>query len=203
MVNSSLNFASIFGLFCIGWSLWTAIKEKSAAPKFFLVALSGLIIFFQGWRLDPLLQVAFISLGSAFIFFQDATGSRNAEVWDNLKEIGSSSRKAGNKVKERIATIKQPRINQSSVSNLLRTKFSMITLIVVGVIALVVIGNNFVNRLSGPAQIRAQCHYWNRDGITGKDVGLQQICRCPDGYDAEPEILSGGYTGWCVKKSKK
>ena len=88
MVNASLNWASIFGLILfIGAIPSAAISIKSlnnisssnddAALRIVVLVfqiiglpLCGLIIFFQGWRLDPILQFSQALLVIGIIFQQ-------------------------------------------------------------------------------------------------------------------------------------
>ena len=61
MVNASLNWASVLGIvqIIIGFiiCIQTGFRGFSLL-KFVCLLLSGLILFFQGWRLDPVLQFA-------------------------------------------------------------------------------------------------------------------------------------------------
>ena len=83
MVNASLNWASIAGLFLIlTWipaitsgvfRIWFTLNRRAdtsprvilkslfiiflTAGRAFCIPLAGGILFFQGWRLDPILQV--------------------------------------------------------------------------------------------------------------------------------------------------
>jgi len=74
MVNASLNWASIIGLFLIvSWiplivlTITSISRLSSSSPDFpfrlinllgllGIPPICGLILFFQGWRLDPILQ---------------------------------------------------------------------------------------------------------------------------------------------------
>ena len=61
MVNASLNWASILGIVQILVGLVICIQSGfrgTSLLKFICLLLSGLILFFQGWRLDPVLQFA-------------------------------------------------------------------------------------------------------------------------------------------------
>ena len=88
MVNASLNWASIAGLFLIliwipaiasgFFRIWlTLTKRADKTPvvilktlfiifytvgRAFMIPLAGGILFFQGWRLDPILQLTQIIL---------------------------------------------------------------------------------------------------------------------------------------------
>ena len=70
MVNSSLNWASILGIVLILWTPFIAIAgveriSRTGKPKALWALIIGRyvfgqlcagILFFQGWRLDPILQ---------------------------------------------------------------------------------------------------------------------------------------------------
>ena len=61
MVNASLNWASICGivLFVFGLVIFFVRREIKKPTDLILIVslhLSGGILFFQGWRLDPILQ---------------------------------------------------------------------------------------------------------------------------------------------------
>ena len=86
MVNASLNWASIIGLFLIlTWiplivlTITSITRLSSSSPDFpfrlinllgllGIPPISGLILFFQGWRLDPILQ-----FGQFLLVFQVIT----------------------------------------------------------------------------------------------------------------------------------
>jgi len=57
-----MNWGSLFGLVCVVWSIWIEIRKKQLYVKGLLMMLSGLIVFFQGWRLDPILQFSYVLL---------------------------------------------------------------------------------------------------------------------------------------------
>ena len=71
MVNASLNWASIVGIALV-IAGFVPFFKKSISTQYdpFLVPifwLCGLILFFQGWRLDPILQfVQFLLVGIVF-----------------------------------------------------------------------------------------------------------------------------------------
>ena len=81
MVNASLNWASIVGivLAVCGAGLYFMRSFKPALARdydvFFAAIglLCGGILFFQGWRLDPILQFA-VFLLAAGVIFESATG---------------------------------------------------------------------------------------------------------------------------------
>lgn len=72
MVNASLNWASICGIILLAWTPFIALAgvekiSRSGKPKALWVLILGRyifrqltagILFFQGWRLDPILQFA-------------------------------------------------------------------------------------------------------------------------------------------------
>ena len=88
MVNASLNWASIAGLFLIliwipaiaygVFRIWTTLNKRADKTpivilkilfeifyiigRAFMIPLAGGILFFQGWRLDPQLQLAQVIL---------------------------------------------------------------------------------------------------------------------------------------------
>jgi hypothetical protein len=88
MVNFGLNPASLLGLLDIvlaiaysvraialpitrgrdigDWGIALYVVEAVIAPVFLL--LCGLIVFFQGWRLDPILQLAYLLLNLLMIY---------------------------------------------------------------------------------------------------------------------------------------
>ena len=65
MVNASFNFASLAGLACIAWAGVVEFKRRKMYIKAVLLFASGIILLFQGWRLDPVLQIAYFFLASA------------------------------------------------------------------------------------------------------------------------------------------
>tara|TARA_B100000965_G_C18913666_1_gene465694 strand:- start:44 stop:403 length:360 start_codon:yes stop_codon:yes gene_type:complete len=92
MVNASLNWASTLGLLIFLWGIpaailgiaqlffvlnktadnSTAIISKAILIIFqsmgrILLPIAGSILFFQGWRLDPILQLAFFVIGLSVI----------------------------------------------------------------------------------------------------------------------------------------
>ena len=58
MVNASLNFASLCGIFLGLLGLLLLIRSGNRINLFIGIIniICGLILFFQGWRLDPILQ---------------------------------------------------------------------------------------------------------------------------------------------------
>ena len=65
MVNASFNFASLAGLACMAWAGLVEFKRRKMYIKAVLLFASGIILLFQGWRLDPVLQLAYFFLASA------------------------------------------------------------------------------------------------------------------------------------------
>ncbi|MGK7930297.1 MAG: Ycf66 family protein [Microcystaceae cyanobacterium] len=89
MVNFGLNSASILGIFLAvaGAGLYflrTVRPELSRDHDIFFAAvglLCGLILLFQGWRLDPILQFGqFLLTGSAIFFAVETVRLRGATV---------------------------------------------------------------------------------------------------------------------------
>ena len=76
MVNASLNWASIVGivlvLFALSLLFLSNQKPKLAGGYDSILSIScllcGFILFFQGWRLDPILQFSQLLLSSIVIF---------------------------------------------------------------------------------------------------------------------------------------
>jgi small-conductance mechanosensitive channel len=88
MINVAISFASLLGLLDIGLAVFYLvisiavplnrrrmldalgialyIAQAVIAPVILL--LSGVILFFQGWRLDPILQLAFFLLNVLVIY---------------------------------------------------------------------------------------------------------------------------------------
>ena len=87
MVNASLNWASIVGIALI-LAGFVPFFKKSISTKYdpFLVPIiwvCGLILFFQGWRLDPILQFGqFLLVG--VIFF---VGYENIKLRESIKKL--------------------------------------------------------------------------------------------------------------------
>lgn len=87
MVNFGLNSASVLGIFLAvaGAGLYflrTVRPELSRDHDIFFAAvglLCGLILIFQGWRLDPILQFGqFLLTGSAIFFAVESIRLRGA-----------------------------------------------------------------------------------------------------------------------------
>ena len=87
MVNASLNWASIVGIALI-LAGFVPFFKQSISTKYdpFLVPIiwvCGLILFFQGWRLDPILQFGqFLLVG--VIFF---VGYENIKLRESIKKL--------------------------------------------------------------------------------------------------------------------
>ena len=107
MVNASLNWASLMGLLCFSYGIVAAVltvpqlifilqrradQTTQVVLKTLLTVLRGLgralalplvggILFFQGWRLDPILQFA-MGLLTAGVIVESATGlARDFQTW--------------------------------------------------------------------------------------------------------------------------
>ena len=102
MVNASLNWASLMGIICFGYGVVAAAltvpqlifklqRRADLTPQLVLNTLTtvvqglgralalplvGGILFFQGWRLDPILQFA-MALLSAGVIVESAGGLVN------------------------------------------------------------------------------------------------------------------------------
>ncbi len=87
MFNASLNWASIVGIALI-LAGFVPFFKKSISTKYdpFLVPIfwvCGLILFYQGWRLDPILQFGqFLLVG--VIFF---VGYENIKLRESIKKL--------------------------------------------------------------------------------------------------------------------
>lgn len=98
MVNFGLNSASILGLFLAvaGASLYfirSVRPELSRDHDIFFAAvglLCGLILLFQGWRLDPILQFGQFLLTGSTIFFAVETIRMRATTAEQAKRSSSS-----------------------------------------------------------------------------------------------------------------
>ena len=87
MFNASLNWASIVGIALI-LAGFVPFFKKSISTKYdpFLVPifwLCGLILFYQGWRLDPFLQFGQFLL-AGIIFF---VGYENIKLRESIKKL--------------------------------------------------------------------------------------------------------------------
>ena len=107
MVNASLNWASLMGILCFCYGIVAAVltvpqlifilqrradQTTQVVLKTLLTVLRGLgralalplvggILFFQGWRLDPILQFA-MGLLTAGVIVESATGlARDFQTW--------------------------------------------------------------------------------------------------------------------------
>ena len=118
MVNTSLNWAGITGLILMTWSVFTlpdsisklvfiigkrADYELEPLVRRFLMGIraagrligcsaTGLILFFQGWRLDPILQFSVFLLTWGIIFESGSSILRERKRWAKsfLKNIQSN-----------------------------------------------------------------------------------------------------------------
>jgi len=117
MVNVPLNWASIQGILLFIWSLPVAITggfqvffilNKRADLSTIIILKSiyiillifyrilfypliGGILFFQGWRLDPILQFGTLILISALIYTSGKNGLDDYVNWKSRKSRASSS----------------------------------------------------------------------------------------------------------------
>ncbi len=87
MVNASLNWASIVGI-AVVLAGFVPFFKKSISTKYdrFLVPifwLCGSILFFQGWRLDPVLQFGQFLL-AGIVFF---VGYENIKLRESIKKL--------------------------------------------------------------------------------------------------------------------
>ena len=87
MVNASLNWASVVGIAMI-LAGFVPLFKKSISTKYdpFLVPifwLCGLILFFQGWRLDPILQFGQFLLAGVIFF----VGYENIKLRESIKKL--------------------------------------------------------------------------------------------------------------------
>ena len=117
MVNASLNWASVTGLILLTWSIFTLPDSISklvfilgkradyeleplvrrflmgirAAGRLFGCSATGLILFFQGWRLDPILQfsVFLLALGIIFESGSGILGERKRWAEKLLRDVQS------------------------------------------------------------------------------------------------------------------
>ena len=100
MVNASLNWASIVGIALVIAGFIPFFKKSISTqydpfldPVFWLC---GLILFFQGWRLDPILQFGqFLLVG--IVFF---VGYENIKLRELIKKLKNQSSEQSNFKKE-------------------------------------------------------------------------------------------------------
>ena len=107
VVNASLNWASIVGLILFFYGVLTAplgiaqiffilqrradtspaviaktvVVLMQALGRFFLLPLCGGILFFQGWRLDPILQFGQFLLAAGIIFESAPSIASDYQKW--------------------------------------------------------------------------------------------------------------------------
>ena len=117
MLNVPLNWASLIGILLFIWSLPVAITggfqvyfhlNKRADLSTIIILKSiysilllfyrilfypliGGILFFQGWRLDPILQFGTLILISALIYTSGKNGWYDYVKWKSRKRSSSSS----------------------------------------------------------------------------------------------------------------
>ena len=107
VVNASLNWTSIIGLILFFYGVWTAplaiaqiffiLQRRSdtspsviaktitvlmqAAGRFFLLPICGGILFFLGWRLDPILLFGQFILAFGIIFESAPSIASDYQKW--------------------------------------------------------------------------------------------------------------------------
>ena len=107
MVNASLNWSSLIGVILFFYGVLTAplaiaqiffilqrradtspaviaktvVVLMQAAGRFFLLPLCGGILFFQGWRLDPILQFGQFLLAAGLIFESAPSIASDYQKW--------------------------------------------------------------------------------------------------------------------------
>ena len=126
MLNASLNWSSLIGLLLMLWSIPSAAmgafqiffvlqRRSDTSPQviiktIFLVfqslgrligmPLCGSILFFQGWRLDPILQFGVMLLGIGIVVEsfggKQVEGMESVYKWSN--NLKGFTRKSGAKV---------------------------------------------------------------------------------------------------------
>ena len=67
MVNPTFNFCSVAGLIAMSWGISVEILKRNKYLLGTLLTVSGAITFLQGWRLDPILQGAYIMFLTAYL----------------------------------------------------------------------------------------------------------------------------------------
>ena len=107
MVNASLNWASIVGIILFLWGIFAGVlavpqiifnlQKRSDATsavigktlliifqglgRLIALPLCGLILFFQGWRLDPILQFGQFLLAIGIVFESSASIMSDYQKW--------------------------------------------------------------------------------------------------------------------------
>ena len=96
MVNASLNWASIVGIALVIAGFIPFFKKSISTQYDALLVpvfwLSGSILFFQGWRLDPILQFGQFLLAGV-VFFVGYENIRLRELIKKLKNQSSEENK--------------------------------------------------------------------------------------------------------------
>jgi len=129
MINASLNWASLVGIFFFLWGLYAGlltvprmlfflgkrsetIRAKQQSLFYLLQGLGrlislpmiGLILFLQGWRLDPILQFAqfLLAFGIFFESYLSVKASQNqlSTFIDDFGKFRSQSRPQGHSTNE-------------------------------------------------------------------------------------------------------
>ena len=91
MVNASLNWASILGIALV-IAAFIPFFKKSLSTQYdpflsLVYCLCGLILFFQGWRLDPILQFGQFLLVSVVLF----VSYENIKLKELIKKLKNQS----------------------------------------------------------------------------------------------------------------
>ena len=107
MVNASLNWASIIGIILLLWGIFAGVlaipqiiftlqKRSDTTPaiigktlliifqglgRLIALPLCGLILFFQGWRLDPILQFGQFLLAIGIVFESSTSIMSDYHKW--------------------------------------------------------------------------------------------------------------------------
>ena len=107
MVNASLNWASIVGIILFSWGAFAGVlaipqiifnlqKRSDPTPavvgktlliifqglgRLIALPLCGLILFFQGWRLDPILQFGQFLLAIGIVFESSTSIINDYQKW--------------------------------------------------------------------------------------------------------------------------
>jgi len=107
MVNASLNWASIVGIILFLWGVFAGVlaipqitfnlqKRSDTTPmiigktlliifqglgRLIALPLCGLILFFQGWRLDPILQFEQFLLAIGIVFESSTSIMSDYQKW--------------------------------------------------------------------------------------------------------------------------
>jgi len=81
MVNVPINWVSIIGIAGFIYGLSIQAKARKISLEGIALNISGSILFFQGWRLDPLLQIAyFLNVAAVILTYRKANGRNDIQV---------------------------------------------------------------------------------------------------------------------------